>query len=1444
MFALSAAPKSGRANGARALALLLSWLLLTSALPTVSSLGRTSQAASQRETDSITAQGDESTPTVSPSQATKPDEATQAQIAEAYGKLSLSFEANRGQTDEQVQFIARGGGYSLFLTSTEAVMVLTKADAQKKREQGASDKSSDALQATVRGSERMNEAVHGAKASKAVASESAVLRMKLEGANPAAQAEGVDELPGKSNYFIGNDPQKWRTGIPSYARVLYRGIYPGVDLIYYGREQQLEYDFVVAPGVDPSGIRLAFEGAQTIETDAKGDLVLRTGAGELRQHKPVVYQEVDGARREVPSRYVLKDRQRVGFEMGAYDSSKPLVIDPVLTYSTFLGGTGRESGFGIAVDSVGNAYVTGLTTSFNFPVVNPAQGDVLFSTNAFVSKLNRDGSALIYSTYLGGSDADIARAIAVDSRGSAYVTGFTFASDFPVVNAVQPANGGRDDAFLTKLSPRGSEIVYSTYLGGESFDGGFDVATDAAGNAYVTGFVYSHDLATVNPLQAEKRGDQAFKSTDGGGNWMVSDTGLDATRVNDVAIDPLNPSILYTASELGIHKTTDAGNSWHASNTGIIAEDETTDLAIDPAHPSTVYLGSFTGFYKSTDSGNSWSLKRGQPPFQTIIPAVAVDPRRTSTVYLSEFGVPLKSTDSGETWFNPNTNGETALFAATSFAINPVNSSIIYSGTGGSGVYKSTDGGANWFPVNNGLPDAFSFLSDIVINPSNPSVLYVSAPFSGGVARSTDAGNHWSVVNAGLPSSPTVNTLSIDPAHPSTVYAGTSAGLFKSTNGGTNWNANANGLTNKVINAIAIDPLNTANVYVVTHSGAEGFLTKLNPSGSTKIYSTYFGGNEDDFMQGIAVDGDGNPYLTGFTDSPNFPTMNPIQPALASTASFASDAFVTKLDASGMGLAYSTYLGGNGDDEGTDIALDADGNAYVTGFATFQDFGIPSTFPTTPGAFQTSFGGAIDAFVTKIDPAGSSLVYSTFLGGEAPDQAYGITVNSAGQAFVTGQTTSENFPLAGPTQSFMNGFRDAFVTRLNTAGSALFFSTYLGGTNFSFSQNDEEGRGIGLDADGNIYVAGSTNAFNFPRVNALQEVRGGPTDAFVAKFGPALSSVRISGQVRLSNGTGLGGVTVTLTDGSGFTPRTTTTLSNGRYVFANLPAGRNYTITPSKASYGFSPESRTVLNVRTNLTTQNFVAFLRTFDLFVYALDVEGNIVTGVKMTLTGTRTGTCTTGAGGFCKFAALPGGGNYRVTPSKAGATFDPPSQSFTNLSDDLSFGFIVQYSISGRVTGFNDIGIGGVRVNLSGFRTASTVTDSNGNYSFKDLPAGEFYTVEPSKPGVTFTPATRTIQRLRNNQTAVDFKAFVTITGKVRLAGTMTGLSGVTMSLGGSQTSTTTTNASGIYTFANLPAGGDYTVTPSKPGYTFSPPSRSFNHLVVSPVPANTIFNAMQQ
>ena len=375
-----------------------------------------------------------------------------ARIERNYGNLPLSFEANRGQSAPEVKFLSRGSGYSLFLTDTAAILSLAKSGSTRTPSPTAPHASAPKTQPTREADRKID-----------------FIRMELSGASRDAYAAGTDQLSGTANYFLGNDPAQWRTGAPTYAKVRYTGVYPGVDLIYYGNHHQLEYDFVVAPNADPNAIRLHFAGAKKLTLDPNGNLAIAAADGEIALRKPEIYQQANSVRRPVEGRFTLFSDNSVGFTLGVYDHAKPLVIDPVLEYSTLLGGT--DGGEAITVDAQVNAYLTGWVSfvnnngqsTANFPVTKGAFQTTPNDTQiAFVTKFNPTGTALVYSSFLGGTtgSGDIGWGIAVDSEGDAYVTGQTGDTNFPVTKgAFQTKLRGEWNGFVTKVNPTGTALL-------------------------------------------------------------------------------------------------------------------------------------------------------------------------------------------------------------------------------------------------------------------------------------------------------------------------------------------------------------------------------------------------------------------------------------------------------------------------------------------------------------------------------------------------------------------------------------------------------------------------------------------------------------------------------------------------------------------------------------------------------------------------------------------------------------------------------------------------------------------------------------------------------------------------------------------------------------------------------------------------------------------------
>ena len=415
---------------------------------------------------------------------------------EAYGNLPLSFEENMGQTAREVRYVAHGGRYELFLTSQEAVVALPSS--------GRFDFSPRHRFATLRA---MRESRRNARLAN---QQMTVLRLQLDGGNPQPQISGTDLLPGRVNYFIGNDPKKWHTDVPTYAKVKYADVYPGVDLIFYGSERRLEYDFIVAPGANPAAIALNVKGARSMRLNSRGDVLVGVPGGEVQLQKPVVYQRVKGERHEVAGSYVIAGNHRVTFSVPNYDRNEPLILDPVLNYSTYVGGTTDENATGIAVDSSGDAFITGVSSSTDFPTTSngfipqPLAANTGGAFAAFVAELNPAGTTLLYSSYIAGSTpGESAFGIAVDPTGKAvYVTGQTLSPDFPTTSTITGFKTGTNSgatagtSYLVKFDPTqatgASSFVYSTFIGGTNGTGpngdiGLAVAADANGVAYVTG---------------------------------------------------------------------------------------------------------------------------------------------------------------------------------------------------------------------------------------------------------------------------------------------------------------------------------------------------------------------------------------------------------------------------------------------------------------------------------------------------------------------------------------------------------------------------------------------------------------------------------------------------------------------------------------------------------------------------------------------------------------------------------------------------------------------------------------------------------------------------------------------------------------------------------------------------------------------------------------------
>jgi hypothetical protein len=683
--------------------------------------------------------------------------------------MPLSFTENRGQWDEKALFKAEAGGATFWFCKDEVIYQFLR-DTKEVIDDGM-PKMPGLL-------EGMPDKFNHPRYKK----ESMVLRAQFVGANLNPEISGADRLSHNNNYFLGNIPSKWATDVPNFSSITYKEIYPGIDLKYHGDGKGMKYDFIVNPGADISQIKIKYEGVDGLDVTSIGDLQATTRFGNVYERIPQIYQIINGQKREISGHYILKDPSVFGFVLeDDFNPAYPIIIDPELVYSTYLGGSADDGSSAIAVDNYGDIFVTGNTSSTDFPLINPfdntnENGDI------FITKFSPAGNDIIFSTYLGGNGGDGASSIAIDESGNVYLTGATFSTDFPTVNPFQALISTPPDAFVTKLSTSGNALLYSTYFGG-SKDGGhqetaFGIAVDNQGEAYITGYTDSPDFPLANPIDS----------------------------------------------------ICDCGGSLDA------------------------------------------------------------------------------------------------------------------------------------------------------------------------------------------------------------------------------------------------------------------FVSKFTASGNSLIFSTYLGGIGRDHAYGIAVDQFGNAYVTGNTTG-DFPIVNAYQSQIIGPP----DIYVTKLSSTGESIIFSTYVGGNGEDMAYGIAVDNNNNTVVAGFTASSPDTTGGGFPVI-SAFDSCYNGNYDAIVFKLSAGGNSLLYSNYLGGSERDEGRAIAVDNAGNAYITGVTFSADYPFIDGFDNNYNGGLDAIVAKISSSGTSLLYSTFLGGG------GDDNGAGISTDISGNVCISGSTMSSNFPTQNPLDGNLSGSSDVFISKF--------------------------------------------------------------------------------------------------------------------------------------------------------------------------------------------------------------------------------------------------------------------------------------------------------------------------------------------------------
>jgi photosystem II stability/assembly factor-like uncharacterized protein len=1156
--------------------------------------------------------------------------------------------------------MARGAGYSVFLTGDEAAL-------QLHRREPWSGKTAERLTAET-------------------PVESMSLRMKLAGSNSSSRVSGVGKLNSSSGYFIGNDPAAWRKGISNYSKVKYESVYPGIDLVWYGNQQLLEHDFLIAPGADPSRIKLSFSGMDKMSIDGEGALVLRAGGEDLRVLKPQAWQESDGARRTISCDYRLSEKDQVEFRLGDYDSTLPLVIDPVLVYSTYIGGVGTESGLDIAIDSEGAAYICGSTASVDFPGPSPIQQVKGASTDAYVLKISPAGDAIVFGAWIGGDSGDSATTLSVDQDGNVYLAGNTSSSNFPLQNPLQPSRRGTTDAFAAKISASGSTLLYSTYIGGNGADRATALAIDNAGNLYLTGATDSIDFPLANAFQTVRRGSGAYVSDNGGASWGEIDNGLGGADANDLAIFPGDSSTIFAGTNRGVFRSVDGGSSWTILG-GTQFLRVINQVVVDPTSKDILYAVTSNQLFKSIDGGATWVQK----PVSGVR-RIAIDPVTTSKLYAGLSNGLSISVNGGDSWTAVSIAG--ALRAIEAVVIDPITPATVYAGAGSDSIYKSLDGGATWAFSGAGILD-FPIINRIAISRSNPATLYAMGEDQA-IFKSTNAGANWvrldtpeiwDPLNSSLPL-----PLVVSPDNPEVVYAGSRGiGMLRSDDGGTTWNIINNGLGPRDVRAIAIDSNSPEKVYAGTFSSSDAYIAKLDTTTSSLVYSSYLGGDGADIGSSIAVDSTGAAYVTGTTDSANFPVANAFQATYAGM----EDAFVAKVNETGSSISWATYLGGNWLDAGQGIALGPTGEVFIIGITGSNDFPVNN-------AIHPSLNGPQDAYIAKLKNDGSALDFSTYLGGSNSELANAVAVDATGAVYVIGLTASLDFPVINAMQPVMGGdpsfpSSDAFVTKLKMDGTAILYSTYLGGSGSEF------GNSIAVDAAANAYVTGSTSSRDFPITpSPISSSKG--SDAFVAKLGASSD------------------LAITMTG-------------------APNPVMVKKELTYSLIASNNGPDPAVGARVIVTLPT-------------------------GAQLESAASSAGSCSGGSVVNCDLGNLAPGGAVEITiivsPSAVGTI--STSANITSLTTDanpanntatLETNVSSSPSIYGNVTVDRGAGLSGVSVAVDGSGRPPAVTSADGYYQVSELTKGASYTVTPSLEGYVFHPASRNINKLQSDRKA-DFGA----------------------------------------------------------------------------------------
>ncbi len=987
-------------------------------------------------------------------------------LAAGAANLPQEFEANRGQFGPEVLFLARSSSHFVYLTQ-EGMTLGLNGNAQRAR----------------------------------------AIQMKLVDADLSANVAPESRLPGISNYFIGNDPSHWRRDVPHYGRVRYQSVWPGIDLVFHGRDQSLEYDFAVSPGADPSAIRLRYSNASGVRVDHDGNLVIETSSGNIVQRLPEIYQESDGIRKTVRGGFRIGDRQEILFDIGDYDRELPLVIDPTITYSNYIGGTGTLTAQNIAVDSAGSVYITGTASSPDFPLVSPIQQ---FPTSVGLYSSSTQGSTWGSASTSLGTAGVLSLAVDPSATGTAYA-------------------GTSHGVFKTTNS-----------------GGTWAPASSGLANDQVTSVAV--DPLTPSTLYACMPKEGLFKSTNGAGAWKQIPN---AGSCQVVAADPNTEGTIWIGYNSFVPIVSfDGGNSFFEGN---FSSFPATSVAINPNNSKNIFFGSIdNGLILTTNGGQSFtSITAGLAPTNqssVTVNAVAISSGSAPRILVAT-GTGVYLSLNGATSFQTTTGIGNREVLSVMF--DPHTNSIALAGTVGGGVYTSSDGGQTWTPTGpanlnvNALAMSvdekttwaglYSGTNAFVtkLNPAGTSEVYSTYLGGTGVTNGTgiavDAAGHAFVCGqTGAADFPTQN------AYQAHIGGGQDFFITRLSTTGSSLDASTflGGLANDECFGIATDP--SGNVYAAGTSvlinstalsnfpttpgvfgpksfgGQDCVVAKFDNGLQNLIYSSFLGGSNSDSCYSVAADASGNMYVTGSTFSTDFMvTQPPFGGSKAVGSSSTTPAFVAEIKPNGSALVYSALLGGaTGYTQITGIAVGSTGRAYVSGFTQAGDY------PFTSNAMNIKVPASGKTVVTAIEANGTKLVYSTLLPGAGADGGYFIALDSNSNAWLMGGDSSGLFPLTSdalPHATPAAGVNTPLVAAVDPTGSTLLHATYVGGSGGGSSG------GIAIGADGSIYVAGTTVSTDFTLTGTpIQNAKTSDYNLFVMRLSfsggsapiPIISSVQ------------------------------------------------------------------------------------------------------------------------------------------------------------------------------------------------------------------------------------------------------------------------------------------------------------------------------------------------